>query len=128
MKKTSIVVTLLLGALVLSSFTLYEMKGNGNPNTSVTTIDSKTSTVFRSDHKFSDNEGTEIYCYSRGAKCEWFDHDRLVLTCTYTLVGSDIRFLNEDGSTAYKGTVQWYDHHSNPASITIDGVKFKKIY
>lgn len=123
MKKTNIVVTLLLGFLVLSSFTLCEMKSNGTPNTSVTTIDSQSNTVFRHKEMFTDRESVEIYCYTDG-KCEWFNHGRLHLTCTYTIDGNDIRFLEENGKTAYKGGIYWNNSHSKPLSITIDGVKF----
>lgn len=78
------------------------------------------SIVFRGKQVFRNSKNNqEIYCYTNG-KCEWYENDRLDITCTYTVDGSDIKFLDEDGDVCYKGYISWNDSHSKPLSITIN--------
>lgn len=124
-KNIFFVATLLLGALILSSFTLNEIKSGCNPTQSVTVIDSQSNIVFRGKQEFKNYQtGVEIHCYPSG-KCEWWDGDRRALTCTYTVDGNEIKFLDEEGDPVYKGSIYWNNSHSKPLSITIQGGTYR---
>lgn len=128
-KKIFYVVTLLLGVLVLSSFTINdkmnEKKNDCKLAPSVTAIDSQSNVVFRGKQEFkNDKTGVEIYCYP-SSKCEWWDGDRLALTCTYTISDDEIRFLDEEGETVYKGRIYWNTTHMKPLALYIQGGEYR---
>ncbi len=78
---------------------------------------------FRSTQKLSSRDGREIYFYSSG-KCEGFYNDRLEFSCKYTIIDRDIRLLDEDGNTVYKGTCTYKSDHQNLLNVTIAGTTY----
>ncbi|MBO4613412.1 MAG: hypothetical protein J5671_09650 [Bacteroidaceae bacterium] len=121
MKKNIIfMVALFVGAMLFSSFT----KNDCNSTPSTTELESQSNLVFRGTQRFRSNDGRELYCYTN-SKCEMYDGDRLVVTCTYTYSGDEIRLLDENGNTVYKGSVYWNNSHSKPISITIAGTTYR---
>lgn len=125
MKRDIILATaLLMGAMIFSSFTTNDNNISSNTTTSLTIFDDESSLVFRGTKRFKSNDGRELYCHPN-SKCEMFDGDRLVVTCTYTYSGDEIRLLDENDNTIYKGSIYWNNSHSKPISITIAGTTYR---
>lgn len=119
------IVALSMGVMLLSSLTTNDMKNNCNSTSSPMVYESQSCTVFRGKQTFKNyKDNVEIYCYT-DHKCEWYADDRLVLTCSYTVSGDEIKFLDEDGNTCYKGSISWNSSHSKPLSITINKTTYK---
>ena len=124
-KNIFFVVALSIVAMLFSSFTTYDLKNDCNATTSLAVFDDESSLVFRGTQKFRNSrDNVEIYCYTNG-RCEWYDGDRRIVTCTYTYSDGEIRFLDENGDTIYKGSVSWNNTHSKPLSITINGTTYR---
>ena len=82
------------------------------------------SIVFRSTQRLRSEDGGSIYFYSSG-RCELFYGDRLIVTCTYTLQYGEVRLLDENGSTVYKGSYRMKSDGRNLASVTIAGTTYR---
>lgn len=78
---------------------------------------------FRSTQKLSSRDGREIYFYSSG-KCEGYNNDKLEFCCKYTIIEKEIRLLDEDGKTVYKGTCTFKSDRQNLLNITIAGTTY----
>lgn len=91
--------------------------------TSITSASESRGVVFRSTQKLRSSDGRSIYLYSSG-RCELFDGDRLVAECTYTLQNGEVRLLDENGRTVYKGTYRMKSDGRNLSSITLAGTTY----
>lgn len=78
---------------------------------------------FRSTQRLSSRDGREIYFYSSG-KCEGFYNDKLEFCCKYTIIEKEIRLLDEDGNTVYKGTCTFKSDRQNLLNVTIAGTTY----
>lgn len=78
---------------------------------------------FRSTQKLRSRDGREIYFYSSG-KCEGYDGDRLQFSTTYTIIGDELRLLDERGNTVYKGSITWRTRGQSLNSVTIAGTTY----
>ena len=128
MKKTTIitVVTLFVGSMLLSSFTLNHQKQNDN-NPTVSILDSQSTIVFRGTQKLRSSDGGEIYFYQNG-KCEMYQNDRLVVSCRYDVDGNDVKLLDENGNTVYKGRITYSQKdRTKVASVTIAGTTYRRV-
>lgn len=81
--------------------------------------------VFRSTQKLKSNDGREIYLYSN-RRCELYDGDRLEVVCTYKIVGNEIRLLDENGNTVYKGSIQISSDRQSILHLSIAGTTYYK--
>ena len=78
---------------------------------------------FRSTQKLRSSDGRELYFYSSG-KCEGYDGDRLQFPTTYTIIGDEVRLLDERGNTLYKGTLRWRVKGQSLYNVTIAGTTY----
>lgn len=77
--------------------------------------------VFRSTQKLTANDGWQIYFYSNGT-CEWYNENgRKMLTCRYRLSGGEVRLLDENGDTVYKGSYTLSRDRINLNSVSFAG-------
>lgn len=81
------------------------------------------SVVFRTTQHLVSRDGREIYLYP-SRKCELFDGDRLIATCTYRLQDGEVRLLDENGDTVYKGTYRLSNDRRNLSSLTLAGTTY----
>lgn len=81
--------------------------------------------VFRTTQMLKSSDGREIYLYSNRT-CELFDNGRLVVKCTYRLQNNEVRLLDENGDTVYKGSYRMSRDGRNLANITLAGTTFYK--
>ena len=102
MKKLIIAIMLLSGGIIFSS--------NANKPT----------------QRLKANDGRQIYLYSSG-KCELWDGDRLVVTATYRLQNGEVRLLDENGNTIYKGSYRLARDRRNISSLTLAGTTYYKM-
>lgn len=125
MKKNIVfIATLFIGAMLLSSFTTNVCKNNSNREPSVTVKDCQSNIVFRGTQKLRARDGAEIYFYQSG-KCEMYQNDRLVVSCTYDVDGNEVKLLDENGNTVYKGRVTYSKQdRTKVASVTIAGTTY----
>ena len=124
-KNIAFVVTLFLGAILLSSFTTVIIKDNNVYTPAITVMDTQSNIVFRTTQKLKSRDGGEIYFYSSG-KCEMYQNDRLVVSCTYTIDDNEVKLLDENGNTVYKGRISWNNTKSKALSVTIAGTTYYK--
>ena len=110
MKKLIIAIMLLSGGIIFSS----------NANKPIQNV------VFRSTQRLKANDGRQIYLYSSG-KCELWDGDRLVVTATYRLQNGEVRLLDENGNTIYKGSYRLARDRRNISSLTLAGTTYYKM-
>ena len=121
MKKNVIfVVALFFEIMLFSSFT----ENNCNSTPSAIELESESGIVFRGKQEFRNSKlNQEIYFYTNGT-VKWFENDDLILSCYYTIDGTNLEFTDEYGNTACKGYISWNNTHSKPISITIKGTTF----
>lgn len=81
------------------------------------------SVVFRSTQKLSAKDGREIYFYSNG-RCEGYYCDRLEFSTKYKIQDNEIRLLDENGNTLYKGTVRWRERGKSLSVVSIAGTSY----
>lgn len=79
--------------------------------------------VFRSTQKLESRDGRSIYLYTNRT-CELFDGDRLIVKCTYQLLDNEVRLLDENGDTVYKGTYRLTADRRNVSSLTLAGTTY----
>lgn len=60
-------------------------------------------------------------------KCELWDGDRLVVTATYRLQNGEVRLLDENGNTIYKGSYRLARDRRNISSLTLAGTTYYKM-
>ncbi len=82
-------------------------------------------TVFRATQRLKARDGRQIYLYSSG-KCELWDGDRLVVSTIYRLLDGEVRLLDENGNTVYKGSYILSRDRQNLSSLTISGTTYYK--
>lgn len=124
--KFFLVATLIFGAALLSSYTTKGTIDNNVTDPSISVTDSHSSIVFRSTQKLRARDGGEIYFYSNG-KCEMYQNDRLVVSCTYTIGDNEVKLLDEYGNTVYKGRISWDKTKTKAMSVTIAGTTYYKV-
>ena len=83
--------------------------------------------VFRSTQHLISRDGREIYLYP-SRKCELFDNGKLIVTCTYRLQDGEVRLLDENNDTVYKGTYRLASDRRNIVSLTLAGTVFNRKY
>lgn len=126
MKKNILLIAILFfGAMLFSAFTVNDSDISSNPTLSVKVSDSQSGIVFRTTQKLKSRDGGEIYFYSSG-KCEMYQNDRLVVSCTYTIDDNEVKLLDEKGNTVYKGRISWNNTKSYALSVTIAGTTYYK--
>lgn len=81
------------------------------------------SVVFRTTQKLRSNDGREIYFYS-SRKCEGYYKDRLEFSCEYRIQDDEVRLLDEDGNTVYKGSCTWRVKGQSLSSVSIAGTRY----
>ena len=79
--------------------------------------------VFRSTQRLRSRDGRSIYMYKSGT-CELFDGDRLIAECRYSLRNGEVRLLDENGRTVYKGTYRLKDNRRDLQSLTLSGTTY----
>lgn len=79
--------------------------------------------VFRRNQRLRSNDGRSIYLYTNRT-CELFDGDRLICTCTYRLQDGEVRLLDGNGNTVYKGSYQLKSDRQNLSSLTLSGTRY----
>lgn len=89
----------------------------------VETVSTTNYVVFRTTQRLRASDGREIYLYSNRT-CELFDGDRLVVTCTYRLQDGEVRLLDENGRTVYKGRYRMSSDGMNLANLTLGGTTY----
>ncbi len=110
--------------MLLSSFTMNDLKSNISTVPSLTAMDSQSNIVFRGTQKLRARDGAEIYFYQSG-KCEMYQNDRLVISCTYDVDGNEVKLLDEYGNTVYKGRITYSQQdRTKVASVTIAGTTY----
>lgn len=82
------------------------------------------SIVFRQTQRLRSSDGREIYLYCNG-RCELFDDGRLVVECTYKLSDGEIRLLDENGNTVYKGSYRLKSDRQNISNLTLAGTVYR---
>ena len=85
-------------------------------------VESDSEVVFRSNQRLRSRDGRSIYLYTSG-RCELFDGDRLWCECTYTVQSGEVRLLDENGRTIYKGSYST-DSYGNLRNLTIAGTTY----
>lgn len=80
--------------------------------------------VFRSTQRLRSSDGRSIYLYSSG-RCELFDGDRLMANCRYNVQNGEVRLLDENGNTVYKGSYTMKSDRINLSTITIRGTVYR---
>ena len=113
MKKLIIAIMLLSGGIIFSS----------NANKPIENIASFETYISQ---RLKANDGRQIYLYSSG-KCELWDGDRLVVTATYRLQNGEVRLLDENGNTIYKGSYRLARDRRNISSLTLAGTTYYKM-
>lgn len=79
---------------------------------------------FRGTQKLRSSDGRQIYFYSNGI-CEGFDNDRREFSCQYTIYDrTEVRLLDENGNTVYKGTCTFKSDCQNLNSVRIAGTTY----
>lgn len=78
---------------------------------------------FRTTQKLRSKDGRELYFYSSG-RCEGYDGDRLQFSTTYTIIDNEVRLLDEEGNTVYKGTLCWRVKGQSIYNVTIAGTTY----
>lgn len=81
------------------------------------------SVVFRSTQKLSSNDGRELYFYTNGM-CDGYYGDRREFSCKYRLQDGEVRLLDEDGNTVYKGSYRMKSDRRNLSTVTIAGTVY----
>ena len=117
MKKLIVVIMLLGGGIIFSSNANKPIENIASFETCISQ-----NVVFR----FKANDGRQIYLYSSG-KCELWDGDRLVVTATYRLQNGEVRLLDENGNTIYKGSYRLARDRRNISSLTLAGTTYYKM-
>lgn len=79
--------------------------------------------VFRGIQKLRSNDGREIYFYPSGT-CEGYYGDRLEFSCKYRLQSGEVRLLDENGNTVYKGTYRMKSDGRNLSNVSIAGTTY----
>ena len=79
--------------------------------------------VFRTTQKLRSNDGREIYLYPNRT-CELFYGGRLEVRCTYRLQDGEVRLLDENGETVYKGSYRMTSDGINLSSLTLGGTSY----
>ena len=79
--------------------------------------------VFRSTQKLRSNDGRELYFYTNGI-CEGYDGDYCEFACKYTLMSGEVRLLDENGRTVYKGSYRMKSDRRNLSNVTIAGTTY----
>lgn len=87
------------------------------------TVSADNYVVFRNTQKLRANDGREIYLYSNRT-CELFHGDRLEVKCTYRLQDGEVRLLDENGNTVYKGRYRMASDGRSLVSLTLAGTTF----
>lgn len=123
MKKALFITSMLLmTSIIIMPSSIHTVSAKTNQNQTYLAAVTSAGIVFRTTQRLRSNDGGEIYLYASG-KCELFDNDRLVATCTYTIDGSEIRLL--DGNvTLYKGTFRYSPDRRNVASLSLRGITY----
>ncbi len=118
MKKLIIVVSALL---LMPAFCLADT----NVSKAETPVESTTeqNVVFRKNQRLRSNDGRMIYLYTNRT-CELYDGDRCVCTCTYRLQDGEVRLLDENGYTVYRGTYRLKSDRQNLASMSLAGTTY----
>lgn len=81
--------------------------------------------VFRHNQRLKSRDGREIYLYSSG-KCEMYYYDRLEVSCEYSVIGNEIRLI-DNGRVIYKGSFTYGPDRQTLSSLSIAGtIYFKK--
>lgn len=79
--------------------------------------------VFRTTQCLASKDGREIYLYP-SKKCELFDGGRLIVACMYRIQNGEVRLLDENGDTVYKGSYRLANDRRNLLSLTIAGTTY----
>ena len=79
--------------------------------------------VFRSTQHLRSSDGRKIYLHPSG-KCELFDGDRLEVECQYTIMGREVRLLDENGRTVYSGAFTYASDGRNISRLTLSGTTY----
>lgn len=116
--------------MFLSTLLTSAMLIAASPSCEVTSISSSSemiasaqNVVFRSTQKLRSKDGREIYFYSSG-KCEGYDGDRLMFSTKYFIQGNEVRLLDENGNTLYKGTIRWSVQGQSIYSLSLAGTVY----
>ena len=121
MKKLIVAIMLLGGGIIFSSNANKPIENIASFETCISQ-----NVVFRSTQRLKANDGRQIYLYSSG-KCELWDGDRLVVTATYRLQNGEVRLLDENGNTIYKGSYRLARDRRNISSLTLAGTTYYKM-
>ena len=121
MKKLIVAIMLLGGGIIFSSNANKPIENIASFETCISQ-----NVVFRSTQRLKANDGRQIYLYISG-KCELWDGDRLVVTATYRLQNGEVRLLDENGNTIYKGSYRLARDRRNISSLTLAGTTYYKM-
>lgn len=87
-------------------------------------LQSESEVVFRHNQRLRSRDGREIYLYSSG-KCEMYYNDRLEVSCEYSVIGNEIRLI-DNGRVIYKGAFTYESDHQTLSSLSIAGTVYYK--
>lgn len=118
--------TLALFLIVASFFPLHaDAHENYSHLYSESELVSESEVVFRHNQRLRSRDGREIYLYNSG-KCEMYYNDRLEVSCEYSVIGNEIRLI-DNGRVIYKGSFTYESDHQTLSSLSIAGtIYFKK--
>lgn len=110
-------------ALCFSSAFSYGEISSSTVNSCAKIETQQRSVVFRTTQRLRSRDGRSIYFYTNRS-CQMFDGDRCVAECTYTIQNGEVRLLNSNGRTLYKGTYRMSKDGRNLASLSLAGTTF----
>ena len=114
--------TLLVSAMMMVNAPACETVSSiESPSTEM--VASAQNVVFRSTQKLRSRDGREIYFYSSG-KCEGYYGDRLEFSTRYRIQDNEVRLLDENGNTVYKGSCTWRVKGQSLANVSIAGTTY----